>query len=83
MGKRDNVIAIRSSLHPFDPRAWERMARDDPAWAARQISGLLDRALRAERIAEHLCDAAEGGAVLPPDFLAEARRKIRGHEGEG
>jgi len=49
----NNVIAMGRSLLPGEKQEtwqlhWEHLARENPEWAARQIDGLLKRALAAE-----------------------------------
>ncbi len=54
----NNVIEFRKRFRleelPLYERHWKARAAIDPEWAGRQISGLLERALRAESCVRQL-----------------------------
>jgi len=53
---KENVIDFpRHPEDDYEPH-WEALARQDPKWAARQIMGLLKRALQAERLAARVAE---------------------------
>lgn len=66
---KDNVIEFRKPpSDDYEPQ-WEATARVDPKWAARQIWGLLKRALEAEAESERLSKCL----VETKAFLVEHR----------
>lgn len=63
----DNVIEFRVPPRDEYEPEWEKMARANPRWAARQIWGLLKRALESE--AE--CDKMRRSLEEAKSFLVE------------
>lgn len=84
-----NVVQFRKPIIKADELDWSAhwaaRAQKDPVWAAKQIGGLLERALKAEgqrdAFAEWLAEAIDVGA--PIDSTPDMIRAWEGVQEEG